>query len=373
MKRILVLIALLAVLPIVLLIKRSSPHPAATSEVGGKPDVEISTASTLTVAQRLALPRTTRGESGTSDVLTATNLLTRVLNGEDPPRISKEQAEAFAAANGRRPEALLAAWRASGDLSFLREAMEKHPQDANVAYMAWCQAAALKPGENFETARREQLEKFKAAAPDNALANYLSARDLFRSGDTTQAMEELAAGADKPWRDYTLDAIQNTEEAYRSAGFSEAEAKAIASMGALLPHLSELRATGKSLNELAATRREAGDTASADAALQWAIQLGQRTGQEGTMTLVQQLVAVAIERDTLKKFDPNALVDASGLTAQQRLAELEQRRDAIKGVAKDSGEIMQRLSEAELALYFDRLKMFGEESAVQWAKRRSSN
>jgi hypothetical protein len=124
------------------------------------------------------------------------------------------------------------------------------------------------------------------------------------------------------------------------------------------------------LNELAATQRQAGDTPSADAALQWSLQLGQRTEQEGTMTLIQQLVGIAIERDTLTKFDPSGAVDGAGKTAQQRIAELDEQRRQIRGVAKDSGEIMGRLNETELAIYFDRMKMFGEQAAMKWAKSR---
>src|SRR4051794_18262805 len=95
-------------------------------------------------AQRAALMRPTRVPPGTNEaVAPTTNLLTRLLKGDGhPPHISHEQAETFASAHGRRADALLAAWQASGDVAFLREAMGKFPNDPQVAYMAWCRSGA---------------------------------------------------------------------------------------------------------------------------------------------------------------------------------------------------------------------------------------
>jgi hypothetical protein len=326
--------------------------------------------SNVTFQQRVALMRPTYSRSNSASA-PATNLLTRLLKGDgEPPRVSRAQADAFASANGRRAEALLAAWRASGDASFLREAMEKFPNDPRVAYMAWCKGGAADTPEDSAKAKAEWLEKFKQAAPNNAIANYLSARARMKAGDLDGALEELSAAHDKPWRDYTLDAMQNTEEAYRSAGYSDAESKAIATWGALLPHLAELRGLGKGLDELAASRRQAGDSASADAAAQWALQLGKRTQEEGTLTLIQQLVGVTIQKDVLKNLDANATLGESGQTVQQRLADLDQQRETIRGVAREYNEVVPRLSESDVSSYFDRLKLFGESAALQWAKAR---
>ena len=82
-------------------------------------------------------------------------------------------------------------------------------------------------------ARRQALDILKQAAPDNALANYLSAGNYFKSGQPEQAIEELQAGAAKlNFNDYTQDSIQSMTEAYMAAGYSEAEAKLAATTGA---------------------------------------------------------------------------------------------------------------------------------------------
>jgi hypothetical protein len=367
-----IVVLLLGITAILLVSRRPSPTQVAPgtaiSQESAKPISR--TTNDTALEQRLRSAGAQAGPETDVAEAPSTNILARLLKGEgEPPRISREQADAFASANGRRAEALLAAWQASGDRSFLREAMENFPADPHVAYMAWTKSGGVDSPEESAKAKAEWLEKFKQAAPDNAVGNYLSARSLMKAGDVDAALRELSDGQAKPWRDYIHESIQNVEEAYRAAGFSEAESKAIATMGARLPHLSELRGLGKSLDEVAAARRQAGDTASADAALQWSLQLGERTGQEGTMTLIQQLVSVAIQRDAMKGLDPGTPI-GNGLTVEQRLAALDQQRESIRQVARESGNIMPRLSEPDLAIYFDRLKLFGEQAAVQWAKAR---
>ena len=95
------------------------------------------------------------------------------------------------------------------------------------------------------------------------------------------------------------DAIQSMTEAYLAAGYPEAESKLAAMSGALLPHLSELKQAGVSLVELANSYRQAGDAASAQAALQMGLDLGQRLDDPNSMTLIQTLVGIAVQRKTL--------------------------------------------------------------------------
>jgi hypothetical protein len=87
---------------------------------------------------------------------------------------------------------------------------------------------------------------------DNALANYLAALQAFRSGQADQAVQELVAASGKARiEDYSTDAIQNMEEAYRAAGYSEAEAKAAAGLEYNARPFVELRSLLHSLTDLA--------------------------------------------------------------------------------------------------------------------------
>ena len=215
----------------------------------------------------------------------STNRLARLLTGKEPPRLSVAQAEAFAQQNGRRPEALLAAYQASTEKAFLREAMEKYPRDARVALAAACIGGSDKNNGEVAQARRTWLDTFQRVAPTNALADYLSAREHFKTGQADLAVKEALAAAGKPVGDYALDWIQNTEEAYRSIGYPDAEARVIAMVTLLMPHLGQLRDLGKELVLKANIDRNNGDAASAQKLLQTAANLGARLDGPGTPTL----------------------------------------------------------------------------------------
>jgi len=219
--------------------------------------------------------------------LSHTNLIARLLKGEELPKLSPEQIQSYLEKNHRSVESLLAAYHATDDRTFLREAMAKYPADPRLDYVAWCRSQS--PEE-----RRLWLDAFKQSAPDNALANYLSARDYFKSGQNDQAVQELLAAASKPIQDYSLDFVQNGEEAYRAAGYSDAEAKMIATSTLLLSQLAEYKQVGRNLVDLAEAYRQSGDGASAQAALQMAMSLGQRLDDPGSLTIIQSLVGIAL-------------------------------------------------------------------------------
>lgn len=295
-----------------------------------------------------------------SDELKATNLFTRLING-DAPKLSPEQLDGYLTQNRRNAESLLAAFRTSGDKAYLKEAEEKFPNDPRVAY-----AAAFKSDSPEE--RSQWLERLKQSAPGNALPNYLAALDAFKSGQMDRAVQELSAAAGKQqFQDYTMDFLQNAEEAYGAAGYSEAEAKTIAATQLLLPDLSELRQLGRDISKLASTYRQAGDAASADAALQMQTSLGQRFGGYPGEPLISQLVGIAIERDALGAMDPSSPYGGAGQTVQGRLNDLNQTRQSLKNLAQQEEGLFARMSEQDIVSYWDRWKAFGSEATLQWA------
>ena len=125
--------------------------------------------------------------------------------------------------------------------------MAKHPRDPRVALAAACSVGSTANSPAATQERRQWLDAFKQSAPDNALAFYLSARDHFKSGQPELAEQEVLAAGAKTMRDYAADWLENTEEAYHSAGYSEAEAKALAMTTLLMPHLANLREVGTEL------------------------------------------------------------------------------------------------------------------------------
>ena len=289
----------------------------------------------------------------------STNLRTRWLNGDDLPKLTPEQVESYLAANRRDAGSLLAAFHTTGDKRLLQEAKEKFPNDPAVAFTALSKS-------NSPEERRQWLDTLKRVAPDNALADYLSANDYLKAGRSDDAVRELEAAYSKSKiQDYGVERMQNAEEAYRSAGYSDAEAKGVALMSLELPQFVQLKQLSQSVLDLATSYRQAGDEASAQAALQIASNLGQRlsTGQN---TLIQDLVGMAIERLALGSMDPASPYGTGGQTVKDRMNELLQQRQSIKTLAKSSEGLLESLPDPELAAYFERLKLFGERSTMQW-------
>jgi RNA polymerase sigma factor (sigma-70 family) len=295
-----------------------------------------------------------------SENLPATNRMVGLLNG-DWPKLTPEQIDTYLRDNKRNAASLLAIFRATGDQALLKEALEKYPEDARVNF-----AAAFKPDSSPEE-RRRILDAFKQTAPENAMANYLSALDYFKTGRTDQAVQELTASIGKPgFQDYSWDFVQNAEEAWRSAGYSEAETKMVATWKLELPQLAPLKQLNQNILDLANSYRQSGDTASAQAALQIDLALGQRMSATQNDPLVNQLVGIAIQRLALGAMDLNAPYDGTGLTVKDRLDQLVQRKNEIQGFVKQAAPLQQGMTPQDWITYNDRTRSVGEESAIRW-------
>lgn len=299
------------------------------------------------------------------DRLRTSNIFARLMAG-DFPSLLAEEVEPYLVKNRRSAASLLGAFNATGDRQFLREAMEKYPDDPRVSFAAFFRTGPQDHTQPASEERRRWLESFTKSAPDNPLANYLLAFDSFKSGQMDQAVQQLLAAAQKgKFQDYSLDFMQNTEEAFRAAGWSEAEAKAIAASELALPHLAGLRQAGLKIIELAELYRQNGDDSSARTALDIGLGLSQHLTETGQITLIHELVGLAIESKVLEAMDAHSLW-GGGQTVQDRLDAVAQRREDIKTVGGQSSEVLPTLSEQDLANYFDRLKTFGEATAAQW-------
>lgn len=244
-----------------------------------------------------------------------------------------------------------AAFRTTGDPALLQEAMQKFPGDPQVAF-----EAAFRRDRSPDE-RRQWLDGLKSSAPQNALADYLSAADHFKAGRSDQAVQDLIAASGKSqFQDFTLERIQDDEEAYRAAGYPMAEAKTIPAAQLLLPQLAEMKVMSQSLTELALSYRQAGDEASAQAVLQMTAGLGQRysIGFPGVPE-ISQLVGIVMERTALGQMDANSLYGGEQ-TVKARLGQLAQQTEAL----------WSRMSPEDWINYKDRWRNFGEVAAGRW-------
>ena len=296
-----------------------------------------------------------------AEVLPPANLYARLLKEGKDTRLTAEQVQHYLQANGRNAASLLAAFRATGDPALLQEALQKYPNDPRVDF-----AAAVDKDLSPE-GRRQGLDAFKKSAPENALANYLSALDYFNSGKTDQAVQELITASGKQqFQDYSRDFVQNAEEAYLAAGYPAAEAKTLATTGLVLPQLAELKQLGADMVNLSSSYRQAGDEASAQATLQIAASLGQGYRNASGEQLVSQLVGMQIETTALNAMSPGSPYGDLGQTVQDRINQLDQQKEALHELTRQIGPAMEAMSDQDWISFNDRLMIFGEEPAMRW-------
>ncbi len=288
-----------------------------------------------------------------------TNLYARLK--DKPTVLTPEQIAAYLEANHTNASTLLAAYRTGHDIALLREAMEKYPKDAHVAFEA-AVATGLSPEE-----RQQWLSNFEQVAPDNALPFYLSAQKDFDAGQSDKAVQELAAAAGKGLDDYTTDRMQEDEEAYLAAGYSPAEAKTIAQQNILLQQLAPMKQLGQSLVSLANDYSQSGDTASAQSVLQMAMDLGQNVGgTAGDPTLITQLVSAAIENMALTNMNPSSPYGGNGQNVQDQINQIAQQRAAIRQLVQQANAYFPTLSDQDWINFDTRMTLFGEVPAMQW-------
>ncbi len=290
----------------------------------------------------------------------------RMLNNPMPSPVTKEDLDHWFASGRTNASDLLAARQVGEDALYLTNALERFPNDPRVLMAA----TVWKDGPD---AHRERLARFKAAAPDNALADYLSAWNEFQAGNPEKALADLAAATQKKgFDDYTKDAMQTAEELLLSAGRSPAEAKAVGSTTALLPHLSHLKKLSQNIAELQGQYIAAGDQESALRLARMGIQLGNHlTEGGGSQTLIGELVGIAVQKAVVTSLPGDATYDflqGDPATYQSRLTE---RRAALRENTPNLEAWIRNANEEDILQYFNRYQSEGEGAAMKWLQEQT--
>jgi hypothetical protein len=87
----------------------------------------------------------------------------------------------------------------------------------------------------------------------------------------------------------------------------------------------------------------------------------------GSQTLINQLVGIAIEKSFAAQLDA-AGKDPFGRPVSEVTASIAQHQATLKDLAKTLNTWMLNSSDAELANYMERVKLYGEEAAATWLK-----
>ncbi|MFZ2640464.1 MAG: hypothetical protein WA117_05710 [Verrucomicrobiia bacterium] len=299
------------------------------------------------------------GSAADNDV----QILKALLNGTRNLKLSPVEVERYLNEHGRSAANLLAAFQASGDNRYLKDAAAAFPDDPHVQFLVLALNALSEDRAQWVTA-------FQHAAPDNRLASFFAALDGFKNNQPANALQEMVAAASKTsYEDYLLDHSVAAEALYLGAGRTELEAKLAATFGLLLPHLSMMRDLSRELGMMEASAMASGDLATAQTAASVGLGLAQQITEGSSVpTYVNEMVGQAIERQFLATADAAVVEQVLGQTAAERLAELDrQRNDIRQTVAEWSARVETgEFSAGEMAEYFDRVRYAGEPEANRW-------
>ena len=281
------------------------------------------------------------------------------------PKLPREKVEAWLAKHNRNASSLLAAFRAMGDTNYLNEAATNFPNDPHVEL-------AVLARDEFPADRRKWLDLFKASSPSNSLANYFSAQDYFKNGNTDAAVNELLAASGKSQFDNHATEIQlDAEELYLDSGKSSREATSFAMSdmsGEDLPELATIKRVDQGIADLMQQKLAAGDADSAANLAQMGMMIGDKlnSGDSGKY-LINQLVGTATEAIVLQHLDQNTAYDfLDGQTPAQVLQENKQQKVALRGMLTNFQAAYPSLTDAELNNYVQRSRIYGEAAAMQW-------
>src|ERR1039458_7836210 len=226
------------------------------------------------------------------------------------PKIPREKVESWLAKHHRSATSLLAAFRALNDTNYLNEAATNFPNDPHVEL-------AVLARDEFPADRRKWLDLLKASSPSNSLANYFSAQDYFKNGNTDAAMQELLAASGKSQFDnHAIEVQLDTEELYLDSGKSPTEAATYA-MSAMaeedLPELATIKQTDRGIADLMQQKIAAGDANSAASLAQMGMIIANKlnSGDSGKY-LINQLVGIAAVAIALQHLDQNTACDFLG-------------------------------------------------------------
>jgi hypothetical protein len=287
------------------------------------------------------------------------------LDNAGQSKIPREKVEEWLAKRNRDAMSLLAAFRALGDTNYLNEAATNFPDNPQVELVVLAH-------DEFPEERRKWLDLFKNSQPSNSLANYLSAQDDFKNGNSDAAIQELQAASGKSQFDsFQTESRLDEEDLFLSSGKSSLEAST-ESMSAMVkddgPELGTLKQLAIGMGDLEKQYLASGDANAAANLAQTGMMLGNQleSGDSGKY-LVNQLVSMAIEATSLRQLDPNTSYDfLDGQTPAQVLQQLKDQKTALRNLGQNFQAAYPSLTPDEMTSYIERSKIYGETAAAQW-------
>jgi len=153
----------------------------------------------------------------------------------------------------------------------------------------------------FPDDRRKWLDLFEASSPSNSLANYLSAQDYLKNGQTNDAITSFwRHRANRSLGTYSTEALLDGEELNRFAGKTPLESEQLAfshSMTDVLTEDGTLKQLAWSVADLEKQQVAIGDSISVENLAQMGLAFADqiRSGENGKL-IINQLVGTPPKR-----------------------------------------------------------------------------
>jgi hypothetical protein len=244
----------------------------------------------------------------------------------------------------------------------LREAIRMSPNDPYLLFLG-ATHSLLTPEEKLELGRR-----FYERDSQNALASFVHAANLLKSGDSAAALDILrSSGGRADYSDYTNETFRLMESTMIREGHSPVEAKWRAFPQLEAGYLIDLRDTVGSLV------RMTGDLPADEAASMRSLAsyMGRRISDESKSgTIVSQLVGLVMEKKVLEGMAEDQSSPYDGLTVAEARESIEAQRRRLMELSGSLPDYEQLLQDDPqvLNLYFERMMQDGEIEALKWLR-----
>lgn len=272
---------------------------------------------------------------------------------------SRLELESYLAASDHPAEGYLAAGMILQDSDLMREALTRDPSNPHILF-------ALASRDDFPSADRiEWARQLQKEQPQNSLASYLLAALTWKDGAKNPALESLRqADGRQEFRSFTSESMVALSDALRATGCNPGGAALYATMAVDLPHLSQLLALSRNLQEHA----EQAPPGEAVIARQGNAALGSSLASE--RDLISKLVGLSIQDNAYENLSSDAPLPLEGVHPEALQLSIEQRRNQIRELS-EATEVLHTSPEL-IEGYATRALVLGEIEALRWLSFRTA-
>jgi len=204
------------------------------------------------------------------------------------------------------------------------------------------------------------------------LANYLSAHDYFQNGNPDAALQELTVASGKSqFESFQTESRLDEEDLYSASGYSQLQSSTESMAGVSqedLPELATYKQLAQEMGDLQKKYLNSTDANSAANLAQMGLAFGNQieSGDSGKY-LINQLVGMAVEANSLRQLDQNTSYDfLNGQTPAQVLQQLKDQKTTLKELSSNASAAYPLMTQEEMVNYAERIKIYGETAAQQW-------